>query len=193
MIETIGQVKAGEKILILGASGGVGVAVLLLCKMAGAEVIACGSTDEKGKRLKQLGADHFINYSKEDFEVVTHQLAGRPSLAQKNNGVDVVINYTGGDTWVPSIRTLKLRGRILTCGATAGFDPKEDLRHIWTFERQVRGSNGWQRSDLLKLLDLVKTNKLKVLIEGRFPLAESALAMKIMEDRKVFGKIVVCP
>jgi alcohol dehydrogenase len=191
MVETIGQVKAGEKVLLLGASGGVGVCALMLCKMAGAEVIACGSSEEKGVRLKQLGADHFINYATEDFEKATNRLVGRPSRANKSAGVDVVINYTGGDTWVPSIRTLKQYGRVLTCGATAGFDPVEDIRHIWTYERQIKGSNGWQRSDLLKLIDLVTSKKLAVLIEGRFPLTESAEAMRVMEDRKVFGKIVV--
>ena len=72
------------------------------------------------------------------------------------SGVDVVVNFTGGDTWVPSLKTLHRQGRMLTCGATAGFDPKEDLRFIWTFELKVLGSNGWMRSDLDKLLELVR-------------------------------------
>jgi NADPH:quinone reductase-like Zn-dependent oxidoreductase len=60
-------------------------------------------------------------------------------------GVDVVVNYTGGDTWVKSMRVLHRGGRLLTCGATAGYDPVEDIRFIWTFELQVLGSNGWMR------------------------------------------------
>lgn len=193
MVQTIGKVKAGERVLILGASGGVGVCALMLCKMAGAEVIACGSSAEKGQRLRELGADHFINYAEEDFEKATHSLVGRPGRTNKQSGVDVVINYTGGDTWVPSIRTLKQYGRLLTCGATAGFDPKEDIRHIWTFERQILGSNGWQRSDLTALIDLVLSKKLKVLIDGVYPLDETVAAMRVMEDRQVFGKILVNP
>ncbi len=69
--------------------------------------------------------------------------------------MDVVVNFTGGDTWVPSLRCLRRGGRLLTCGATAGFDPKTDIRYIWTFELQVLGSNGWTPEDLTTLLRMV--------------------------------------
>ncbi len=193
MVHTIGQVKAGEKVLILGASGGVGVCAVQLAKLYGAEVIAAGSSDEKGEKLLALGADHFINYSKENFEKAIHARYGRPGRKSPGGGVDVVINYTGGDTWVPSIRTLGYRGRLLTCGATAGFDPKEDIRHIWTFERQILGANGWARSDLLELLELVQQGRLKVLIDHVLPLDQTAEAFRLLEDREVFGKVIVTP
>lgn len=193
MVHTIGQVKAGEKVLILGASGGVGVCAVQLAKLYGAEVIAAGSSDEKGEKLLALGADHFINYSKENFEKAIHARYGRPGRKNAGAGVDVVINYTGGDTWVPSIRTLNHRGRLLTCGATAGFDPKEDIRHIWTFERQILGANGWARSDLVELIELVRQGRLKVLIDKVLPLDQTAEAFRLLEDREVFGKVIVTP
>ena len=68
----------------------------------------------------------------------------------------MVVNYTGGDTWVKSLKVLKVGGRLLTCGATAGYDPEEDIRFIWTFELKVLGSNGWMRTDIEKLLELVQ-------------------------------------
>jgi alcohol dehydrogenase len=193
MVHTIGQVSAGETVLILGASGGVGVCAVQLAKLYGAEVIAAGSSDAKGQRLLELGADHFINYASENFEKAIHARYGRPGRGDKNAGVDVVINYTGGDTWVPSIRTLKARGRLLTCGATAGFDPKEDIRHIWTFERQILGANGWARSDLVELLELVRAGRLKVLIDRILPLEEVGEAFRLLEDREVFGKVIITP
>lgn len=193
MVNTIGHISKGERVLILGASGGVGVCAVQLAKLYGAEVIAAGSSDEKGRRLIALGADHYINYAAEDFEKAIYARYGKPSRKNLNGGVDVVINYTGGDTWVPSIRTLTHRGRLLTCGATAGFDPKEDIRHIWTFERQILGANGWARSDLVELLNLVQDGRLKVLIDRVLPLEETAEAFRILEDREVFGKVIVTP
>jgi alcohol dehydrogenase len=195
MMVTNGSVKAGEKVLILGASGGVGVCCLMLAKMLGAEVVACAGTDAKGERLKALGAKHVINYAERDFVAAVQELYGKPNRrgAGATNGVDVVVNYTGGDTWVKSMRVLKVGGRLLTCGATAGFNPTEDIRFIWTFELKVCGSNGWMRDDLLTLFDMVRANKLEVLIDRTYPLDEAKEALRVIEDREVFGKVVVTP
>jgi alcohol dehydrogenase len=197
MMTTNGQVTAGEKVLILGASGGVGVCCVQLAKIAGAYVIACAGSEQKGRRLKELGADEVILYTQDDFLQVVRQRHGRPQRvgagSSVNGGVDVVVNFTGGDTWVKSLRTLKLGGRILTCGATAGYDPAEDLRVIWTFELQIRGSNGWNRGDLEKLLALVSARKLSAVTDKLFPLDQAAEALRMLEDRTVFGKVVVMP
>jgi alcohol dehydrogenase len=195
MMTTIGKVAAGEKALILGASGGVGVCCVQLGKLAGAHVIACAGSEQKGERLKALGADEIIVYTKEDFLKVVQERHGKPHRRRgfKGGGVDVVVNYTGGDTWVKSLRTLRLGGRLLTCGATAGFDPKEDIRFIWTFELQIRGSNGWEPGDIRTLFELVGSGKLKTLIDRTYPLEEAAEALRVIEDRAVFGKVVVTP
>jgi alcohol dehydrogenase len=195
MMNTIGKIKAGEKVLILGASGGVGVCCVQLAKLAGAHVIACAGNEEKGARLKELGADEIIYYTKDDFMKVIFERHGKPHRRRfvEGGGVDVVVNFTGGDTWVKSMRCLKVGGRLLTCGATAGYAPIEDIRFIWTFELQVLGSNGWERDDLTKLFDLVEAGKLKVLIDQKFPLEQGMEAVRVIEDRSVFGKVVVTP
>ena len=193
MMVTIGEVKAGEKVLILGASGGVGTCCVQLAKLAGAEVIVCASSQEKLARLKDLGADHGIDYTKEDFVKWVYAKYGKPHRRRFDGGVDVVVNFTGGDTWVPSLKALHRQGRILTCGATAGFDPKEDLRFIWTFELNIRGSNGWMREDLVKLLDMIGSGKLKPVIDRELPLSEANEAFRLLEDRIVFGKVVLKP
>jgi alcohol dehydrogenase len=195
MMRTNGHVAAGEKVLILGASGGVGVCCVQLAKLAGAEVIACAGTDDKAKRLAALGADKTINYVDTDFVGEVYKLYGKPTRrgSGTDRGVDVVVNYTGGDTWVKSLRVLKVGGRLLTCGATAGFDPKEDIRFIWTFELKVLGSNGWARSDIETLLQMVQQGQLKALIDKVYPLDQAREALRVIEDRQVFGKIVVAP
>ena len=186
------QIKAGEKVLILGATGGVGVCAVELAKNAGCEVIACGSSDWKMEKLKAIGADHVVNTATEDFVSVIKSLYGKPRMTG-GGGVDVVINYIGGDTWVPSLKCLTRGGRLLTCGATAGFNPMEDIRYIWTFELNVMGSNGWTWEDQEALLQLVAEGKLKPLIHRQDGLEQVATSIQALIDREVFGKIVITP
>jgi alcohol dehydrogenase len=195
MLVAKGNVREGDTVMILGASGGVGVCCVQLAKQAGAEVVACASTGEKLDRLRSLGADHLINYAESDFVQEVFSRYGKPSRRGANvgNGLDVVVNFTGGDTWVKSMRCLKVGGRLLTCGATAGYDPKEDIRFIWTFELEIRGSNGWQRGDIVALLEMVQQRRLNTLVERTYQLADAAEALRVIEDREVFGKIVVTP
>lgn len=195
MMNRIGQVAAGEKVLILGASGGVGVCCVQLAKLAGAEVIACAGTEAKGERLRALGADHIVLYTQVDMMRDVQARFGKAGRRRTGagGGVDLVVNFTGGDTWVPSLRCLRQGGRLVTCGATAGFAPTEDLRFIWTFELQIRGSNGWEMPDIEELLGLVQAGKLQALVDTAYPLAEAQEAMRRLEDRSVMGKIVVTP
>ena len=195
MMFTNGRVAAGEKVLILGASGGVGVCCVQLAKLAGATVIAATGSEEKAARLRALGADHVINYAEEDFVQAIYALYGKPTRrgAGSGNGVDVVVNYTGGDTWTRSLRVLRVGGRLLTCGATAGYDPPEDIRFIWTFELQIVGSNGWARDDITALLDMVHSGRLEAVVDAIYPLERAAEALARLENRDVFGKLVVTP
>jgi len=186
MLITRGKLQAGELVLILGASGGVGTGCVQIAKNLKARVIACASSADKLRRLKELGADHVIDYTKDDFSKKAWEISGK-------QGVDVLVNYTGGDTWVPSLRTLAKHGRLLTCGATAGFDPKTDIRYIWRREVSIIGANGWTREDLEALLLEVERGTIKPIIDHVLPLADSADAMRILQDRKVFGKVIVTP
>ena len=146
MIETRGKLQPKETVLILGASGGVGTCCVQLAKSIGCEVIACASSDWKIARLKELGADHVINTEQQNYVAEVHRLYGKPRT-RGGGGVDVIINYTGGDTWAECFRALKRHGRLLTCGATAGYDPKTDIRYIWSFEFNIIGCNAWTDDD----------------------------------------------
>lgn len=192
MLVSRGRICAGETVLILGASGGVGVACVQLAKLAGARVIACGSNADKLTRLRQLGADDVINYNETDLVPAVHALVGKPRVSG-NGGVDVAVNFTGGDTLLPTQKCVKLGGRILCCGATAGFDLQLDARYWWTFEQALIGSNGWAREDLHALLDLVASKRLVPAIDRTLPLEHSAEAERLMEERLVVGKILIKP
>ena len=195
MMVTRGKVAAGETVLVLGASGGVGTCCVQLAKQAGATVIAAASSAEKLERLRALGADHLINYAETDWVKECQRLFGKARVfGGASGGIDVVVNFTGGETWTQSLRVLKKDGRMLTCGATAGYDPPEDIRFIWTFELNIIGSNGWSREDVLALLDLVKAGRLRPSLHPeRFPLERAREALSLLDDRAVWGKVIVEP
>lgn len=187
MLVTRGTLAAGEHILILGASGGVGTACVQIAKLYGCTVYAAASSAEKLKRLKELGADVLLNYA-EDPEFhrrARHLTAGK--------GVDVIVNYTGGDTWVRSLKALRHGGRLLTCGATAGYDPPTDIRYIWTRELMIIGSDGWRREDLLFLVEALRTKRMVAVIDRVLPLEQIAEGHRLLEDREVFGKVIITP
>lgn len=187
MLITRGRIQPGEHVLILGASGGVGTGCVQIAKLHGCVVYAAASTEEKLQRLKQLGADVLVNYTEHpEFHRHIRSITG-------GEGVDVIVNYTGGDTWVKSLKAVKHGGRILTCGATAGYDPKTDIRFIWRREVNILGSDGWQRQDLVNLLDAVRGGRMRPVVDRVLPLEEIREAHRLLEEREVFGKVVVTP
>jgi alcohol dehydrogenase len=192
MIETRGQLQRGDKVLILGASGGVGTCCVQLAKSIGCEVIACASSDWKLARLKELGADHTINTSTQNYVAEIHRMYGKPRI-RGGGGVDVIVNYTGGETWAECFRALKLQGKLLTCGATAGYDPKTDIRYIWSFEFNILGSNGWTVEDQRELLRRVADGRVKPVVHCERPLSEIKIPFQELMDREVFGKAVLIP
>lgn len=193
MLVTHQTVKAGERVLILGASGGVGTGCVILAKLLGAEVIACASSAEKMRRLKELGADEVINYKEADFSKWAIERYGKPQRRSYEGGVDVVVNFTGGDTWLPSLRCLKRGGKLVVCGATAGYDPKEDLRYIWSFELKVIGSNSFYDDNLRALMQLIGEGKMKPVIDTVLPLDQAREGLRLIQDREVIGKVIITP
>ncbi len=193
MLVTHETVKKGDRVLVLGASGGVGSGCVILAKLLGAEVIACASSEKKLRRLKEMGADEVIDYTKVDWSKWAVEKYGKPQRRSFDGGVDVVVNFTGGDTWVPSLRCLKRGGKLLVCGATAGHDPKEDLRYVWSFELKIIGSNSFYDDNLKGLMDLISAGKMKPVIDKVLPLEQAREGLRLIQDREVIGKVVVTP
>jgi alcohol dehydrogenase len=193
MLITHKTIEKGERVIVLGASGGVGTGCVILAKLLGAHVIACASSDEKLARLKAMGADEVIDYTKTDWSKWAVEKYGKPQRRSYDGGVDVVINFTGGETWYPSLRCLKRGGKLLVCGATAGYDPKEDLRYVWSFELKIIGSNSFYDEDLKGLMDLIQQGKMKPVIDKVLPLEQAREGLRLIQDREVIGKVVVTP
>jgi alcohol dehydrogenase len=190
MMITRGGVKAGERVMVLGASGGVGVACVQLGCMIGAEVLAFTSSRLKSERLIALGAAHVGNYVERPFFETVKEIYGKPRISG-TGGVDVAVNFTGGDTLPATQKCVKLNGRILCCGATAGFNLSLDARYWWTYEHTLIGSDGWQKEDLGTLLALVAGGQLAPVIDKILPLEEAAEGERLLEEREVVGKVLL--
>ena len=184
MLVTRGRLRPAEDVLVLGAAAGVGTACIQIAKATGARVLAAAGTEEKLELCKDLGADVLINYTQEDF-------AKRVRKETSNRGVDVCVDYVGKDTWVKSLKCLAAGGRLLTCGATTGYDPATDLRHIFFRQLEVIGSTMGSKNELVAALKLIFEGKMRPVIGKIFELPDTAEAHRLMENRDVLGKVVI--
>lgn len=184
MLISRGGLRPGEDVLILGAAAGVGTACIQIAKITGARVIAVAGSEEKLELCSELGADVLIDYSSEDW-------VKRARQETDKRGVDVCVDYVGKDTWVNSLKVLTQGGRLLTCGATTGYDPATDLRHIFYRQLHIIGSTTGTRNDLESAMKLVFRKEMKPVIGKVIDLPQLAEGHRLMAERKVLGKIVV--
>lgn len=184
MLITRAALKPAEEVLVLGAGSGVGSAAIQIAKVAGARVIATGGTDEKLAKARELGADETILHSKQDIAAEVKRLTNR-------RGVDVVFEHVGEATWEKSIRSLAIGGRLVTCGATTGFEGKIDIRYLFSRQISILGSYMGSKAELLSVMELVRRRAVKPVLDKVFPLAEAADAHRRLENREQFGKIVL--
>jgi NADPH:quinone reductase-like Zn-dependent oxidoreductase len=179
-----GQVAPGDTVLVQGAGSGIGVAAIQIAKLFGARVIATAGTDEKLARAKALGADEVVNYTTGDFVAECRRLTDK-------RGVDIVVEHVGGEVFEKSIKAVRNGGRIVTCGATAGFHPAIDLRHIFFRQVEVLGSTMGSKADLLAVLGHVAAGAIKPVVHEVLPLERAADAHRLLEERRAFGKVVL--
>jgi NADPH:quinone reductase-like Zn-dependent oxidoreductase len=178
------QLQPGEDVLILGASSGVGSAAIQIAKFFGARVITTAGTDEKLQKAKQLGADHGINHKSQKIREEVRRITNK-------RGVDVVFEHVGTATWDESIASLAPIGRLVTCGATTGFDAKIDLRFLFSRQLSLLGSYMGTKSELHTVMKLVAAGRLKPVVDRVFPLAQAAAAHAYLESSSQFGKVVL--
>jgi NADPH:quinone reductase-like Zn-dependent oxidoreductase len=186
MLVTQAKVQPGEDVLIHAAGSGVGSLGIQIAKLFGARVIATAGSDEKLARARELGADATINYTREDWPKELKRLTDRA-------GVDVVFEHTGAETWPGSILSLKRGGRLVTCGATSGFDAKTDLRHVFYRHLTILGSMMGSKAELLEALKFVESGRIRAVVDRSLPLEEARRAHELMGDRAQFGKLVLVP
>ena len=178
------QLQAGEDVLIHAAGSGVGSAAIQVAKLLGARVLTTASSDEKLEKAKGLGADEGINYSREDFAQRVKELTG-------GKGVEVVLDHIGADIWEKNFASLARSGRFVTCGITAGYNVQLHLGQLFTRHLQLLGSFMGTNQEFQTIMRLVHLGKLHGVIAQVLPLQEAARAHQLMEDRNVFGKLVL--
>ncbi|MGA8037583.1 MAG: zinc-binding dehydrogenase [Candidatus Acidiferrales bacterium] len=184
MLMTRAQLRAAETVLVLGAGSGVGSAAIQMAKAAGAQVIATAGSDAKLAKAKELGADAVINHS-------TQKIGDEVKRLTNRRGVQVVFEHTGQATWEESIRSLEPGGRLVTCGATTGYDGKLDIRYLFTRQLSILGSFMGSKAELFPALELLRRGKLKPVIDVVMPLEKCADAHQRLEHREQFGKVVL--
>jgi NADPH:quinone reductase-like Zn-dependent oxidoreductase len=178
------ELQPGEDVLILGAGSGVGSAAIQIAKFFGARVVATAGGDEKLQKAKELGADHLINHKTQKIREEVRRITSK-------RGVDVVFEHVGTATWDESIASLAPGGRLVTCGATTGYDAKIDLRFLFSRQLSLLGSYMGTKSELLTVMKLVAAGRLKPVVDRVFPLAQAAAAHAYLESSAQFGKVVL--
>ncbi|KRT69209.1 MAG: alcohol dehydrogenase [candidate division NC10 bacterium CSP1-5] len=184
MLVTLGNVRPGQTVLVMGAGSGVGVAALQIAKLFGATVIATASTGEKLAKAQNLGADHGINYRDQSIGQEVKRVTER-------RGVDIVFEHVGGETWKELIPILAADGTLVTCGATSGPIAETDIRYLFMRQLRIQGAYMGRKADLLTIVSLVEAGKLKPVVDQALPLAEAPQAHRLLEDRRQFGKVVL--
>ena len=180
------QLRLGETVLVHAAGSGVGVAAVQIAKLHGARVIATAGSDEKLRRAKDLGADEVVKYETQDFVQEVKRLTDK-------RGVEVVFEHVGKKTWEKSILSAGIGGRIVTVGATTGYDPLTDLRHVFFRQLSILGSTMGTAADLVQVLRYVGEGKLRPVVDRTMPLADARKGQALLAERAQFGKIVLEP
>jgi NADPH:quinone reductase-like Zn-dependent oxidoreductase len=184
MLVNRAELQPGEDVLVLAGGSGVGMAAIQVAKFFGARVIATAGSEVKLEKAKQLGADDVINHGTMEIDKEVRMLTG-------NRGVDVVVEHVGTATWDKSVRSMALAGRLVTCGATTGYDAKIDLRFLFSRQLSLLGSYMGTKDELRTVLKLVAQGRLKPVVDKIFPLKDCGEAHQYLEAGEQFGKVVL--
>jgi len=184
MLITRAQLQPDETVLVLGAGSGVGSAAIQIAKMMGARVIATAGSELKLQKARELGADETFLHSIEHWSKEVKRMTDR-------RGVDVVVEHVGEATWQESVASLAVGGRLVTCGATTGYDGKIDLRYLFSRHISILGSYMGSKGELYPVLDLVARERVKPVIDTVIPLTKAREAHELLEKREQFGKVVL--
>ncbi len=187
MVKRKGRVKPGDRVLVIGAGGGVSVMAVQIAKALGAWVCATTGGPKKVELVRGLGADHVIDYKADE------AWAKSAFLATDKQGFDVVIDSVGQATWKYSLRALRVGGRLVTCGATTGPIGETDIRLVFWKQLSILGSTMGVPQDLVDAVAMAERGALKVAVDSVWPLEQVRDAQEKMARSQHFGKIVLLP
>lgn len=181
------RLRAGERVLITGASGGVSTAAIQIAKLAGAEVYAVTSGPENVERVRALGADRVYDRKRvDDFSREIWRDTGK-------KGVHVALDSVGEAVWPQCLKALGVGGRLVTYGATTGARGSTEIRVVFWKQLSILGTTMGSPEEFRKVMRLVFAGKLRPVIHQVLPLAEAARAHEMLESGEVFGKVVLVP
>jgi alcohol dehydrogenase len=178
------KLQPGETILVHAGGSGIGSAAIQLAKRMGCTVITTVGSDDKIEKAKALGADHVINYRVDRFEGVVRKLT-------KKKGVDVVFEHVGKDTWAGSILSMKRGGRLVTCGSTSGVSTEMNLMMLFQQQLKLLGSFGCRMENMANAMQKMAQGIVHPVIDTEVGFDEIGVALKRMEERSIFGKIIL--
>lgn len=178
--------RAGETLLVTGASGGVATAAIQIAALAGATVYAVTSGPENVRRVRELGADVVVDRLEEDFSRAVWKATDR-------RGVDVVLDSVGEAMWEGSVRALATDGRLVTYGGTTGPEVTLDVRRVFWRQLRILGSTMASRAEFERVMGLVLEGRLEPVVDEVLPLEEIRAAHERLEGGEVFGKLVLTP
>jgi NADPH:quinone reductase-like Zn-dependent oxidoreductase len=187
MLITAGGLRAGEDVLVVGASGGVGTAALLIARMAGARrIVAIVGGAEKARKAEALGA---IAIDHREHAAWSERVLGVTGGA----GVHLAADPVGAPTWVQTIRSLRRGGRMTICGASGGERPDFDIREVYQRHRRIVGAPMGNVGDLRAVMSAIFAGAIDPVLHTVLPLTEIRAAHRMMEGREHFGKVVLIP
>jgi len=178
--------QAGEDVLVMAASSGVGMAAIQIAKLFHCRVIATAGGEAKMAKATALGADHVIDHYRQDIAAEVKQFTNQ-------RGVDVVFEHVGAATFQQSTASLAAGGRWVTCGITTGYDVSLDLRPLFRKHQALLGSFMGTLGELHRVLKFVFQGQLKPVVDRVFPMQDIAEAHRYLENKEQFGKVVVVP
>jgi len=178
------KLQPGEDVLVLAASSGVGMAAIQLAKLFHCRVIATAGGEAKMAKARELGADYVVDHYAQDISAEVRRITGK-------RGVDVVFEHVGEATWTKSVESLAPSGRLVTCGATTGYDARIDLRFLFSKQYSLLGSFMGTMGELHRVLPFVFRKQVRPVIDQVFPLADARAAHERLENKEQFGKLVL--
>jgi len=178
------RIQPGETLLVMAAGSGVGVAAIQIARLFGARVIAAAGSDEKLALARELGAEEGVNYREEGWYKTVRRMTG-------GQGVDAVADSTGKDYWEGVIKATRNGGRIALVGATSGYQATTPLGHVFYRQLTIYGSTMASKSRLFTIAKFFAEGRLRPIVGEVLPLKEAAQAHRMLELRKVFGKVVL--
>lgn len=180
------DVRPGHTVLVQAAGSGVGSAAIQIARLCGARVMATVGSDDKIELARALGAEHVVNYRTQDFVEEARRWTGK-------RGVDVVIEHIGGETFERSVHALGRLGTLVTIGSHDTHWGRLDLRHVYSKNLRVVGTNLGSILELRQVIDHVVAGRLRPVIDRAFPLRDAAAAVQYVLDRRNKGKVLLLP